>query len=215
MLTWKSHLIILRVSLSHGVTGFHLCGCPAYMDRGREVKNRLDMKTVDKWWHYINSHKLKAYKYFTQTYYINIGHSNTASFLQHINCWLITGLGKSYEHVTLLSSITVFRDSIHMGSISPSKTIHFGLSPPRLAWSLIITEKRPTEVIHIALVQWHPSMKLRTIKAIQGTAQKKNSVNWRILSSGMWCRLVWYKYIEAWGEHATSIFMTLLLQGWR
>ena len=28
---------------------------------------------------------------------------------------------------TLLSSITVFSDSIHMGSMSPSRTIHLGL----------------------------------------------------------------------------------------
>lgn len=34
---------------------------------------------------------------------------------------------------TLLSSMTVFKDSIHMGSISPSNTIHFGPSPGMLA----------------------------------------------------------------------------------
>jgi len=41
MLTCKSHFIILRVSLSHGVTGFLPCGCPAYMDRDREVKQTI------------------------------------------------------------------------------------------------------------------------------------------------------------------------------
>lgn len=46
-------------------------------------------------------------------------------------------------NITLLSSITVFKDSIHMGSISPSNTIHFGLSPPKLACSLISTENKP------------------------------------------------------------------------
>jgi len=94
MLTCKTHLIILRISLSHGITGFLPCGCLAYMDGGREVKHRLYsyMKTLDKLQHYINSHKLKAYKYFTQTYYINICHSNTASFLPThqmlVNYWL-------------------------------------------------------------------------------------------------------------------------------
>lgn len=41
---------------------------------------------------------------------------------------------------TLLSSITVFKDSIHIGSMSPSNTIHFGPSPAMFAWSLIIME---------------------------------------------------------------------------
>lgn len=45
--------------------------------------------------------------------------------------------------ITLLSSITVFNDSIHMGSISPSRTIHFGPSCVMLACSLMIEEKRP------------------------------------------------------------------------
>ena len=40
--------------------------------------------------------------------------------------------------------MTVFRDSIHIGSISPSKIIHFGPSAEMLAWSRIITEKRPS-----------------------------------------------------------------------
>merc|ERR1712155_208544 len=44
----------------------------------------------------------------------------------------------------LLSSMTVFSDSIHIGSMSPSNTIHFGPSVVILAMSLIIEEKRPS-----------------------------------------------------------------------
>ena len=44
---------------------------------------------------------------------------------------------------TLLSSMTVLRDSIHMGSMSPSSTIHFELSLVMLAKSRMIVEKRP------------------------------------------------------------------------
>ena len=44
---------------------------------------------------------------------------------------------------TLLSSMTVLRDSIHMGSMSPSKTIHLGPSPVMLARSRMTTENRP------------------------------------------------------------------------
>ena len=43
----------------------------------------------------------------------------------------------------LLSSITVLRDSIHMGSMSPSSTIQRGLSPVIWAKSRIITENKP------------------------------------------------------------------------
>lgn len=43
----------------------------------------------------------------------------------------------------LLSSITVFKDSIHMGSISPSRTIHFGPLWVRFDMSRMIVEKRP------------------------------------------------------------------------
>ena len=39
--------------------------------------------------------------------------------------------------------MTVLRDSIHMGSMSPSSTIHFGLSLDMLARSRMIVEKRP------------------------------------------------------------------------
>uniref|UniRef100_A0A1I8JGD9 CCHC-type domain-containing protein n=1 Tax=Macrostomum lignano TaxID=282301 RepID=A0A1I8JGD9_9PLAT len=44
----------------------------------------------------------------------------------------------------LLSSMTVFSDSIHMGSMSPSRTIHLGPSWVMLARSRMITEKRPS-----------------------------------------------------------------------
>ena len=47
-------------------------------------------------------------------------------------------------YLTLLSSITVLSDSIHIGSISPSSTIHLGASPDILAISLIITENNPS-----------------------------------------------------------------------
>lgn len=43
---------------------------------------------------------------------------------------------------TLLSSITVLRDSIHIGSISPSKTIHFGFSPEKVKSQEINTMQR-------------------------------------------------------------------------
>ena len=43
---------------------------------------------------------------------------------------------------TLLSSITVLSDSIHMGSMSPSKINHFGPSPGIFAWSRISTETK-------------------------------------------------------------------------
>lgn len=48
MLNCQSHLITFRISLSHGVTGFLPCRCPAYMDRDTEVKHRQYMKTLDK-----------------------------------------------------------------------------------------------------------------------------------------------------------------------
>jgi hypothetical protein len=40
--------------------------------------------------------------------------------------------------------MTVLSDSIHIGSMSPSRIIHFGPSVVKLAWSLIMTEKRPS-----------------------------------------------------------------------
>ena len=46
---------------------------------------------------------------------------------------------------TLLSSMTVLSDSIHMGSMSPSSTNHFGLSLPMLDKSLIMVENRPVK----------------------------------------------------------------------
>lgn len=45
--------------------------------------------------------------------------------------------------VTLLSSITVLSDSIHIGSISPSSTIHLGLSLLIDARSRIMVENKP------------------------------------------------------------------------
>lgn len=47
------------------------------------------------------------------------------------------------ESRTLLSSMTVFRDSIHMGSMSPSRTIHLGPSCVMLAKSRMMVENRP------------------------------------------------------------------------
>lgn len=44
---------------------------------------------------------------------------------------------------TLLSSITVLSDSIHIGSISPSRTIHLGPSWPTEVSSLMVEENRP------------------------------------------------------------------------
>lgn len=44
---------------------------------------------------------------------------------------------------TLLSSMTVFRDSIHIGSMSPSRMIHLGPSCVMLARSRIAVENRP------------------------------------------------------------------------
>lgn len=49
----------------------------------------------------------------------------------------------SPSHNTLLSSMTVFRDSIHIGSISPSSKIHLGPSWEMLASSLMMEEKSP------------------------------------------------------------------------
>lgn len=49
----------------------------------------------------------------------------------------------SFYIVTLLSSITVLSDSIHIGSMSPSRTIHFGPSWDKADSSLIVDEKRP------------------------------------------------------------------------
>lgn len=46
---------------------------------------------------------------------------------------------------TLLSSMTVLRDSIHIGSMSPSRTIHLGPSWVMLARSRMMVENRPVE----------------------------------------------------------------------
>lgn len=48
---------------------------------------------------------------------------------------------------TLLSSITVLSDSIHIGSMSPSNTIHLGPSWEMFACSRISDESKPyTEI---------------------------------------------------------------------
>ena len=44
----------------------------------------------------------------------------------------------------LLSSITVLRDSIHMGSMSPSRMIHLGPGAVRLARSLMMKLNSPS-----------------------------------------------------------------------
>ena len=49
--------------------------------------------------------------------------------------------------LTLLSSMTVLRDSIHMGSTSPSSTIHLGFSLVMLERSRMRLENRPTHQI--------------------------------------------------------------------
>ena len=48
--------------------------------------------------------------------------------------------------LTLLSSMTVLSDSIHIGSMSPSSTIHLGLSLAVLARSRMMQEKSPVSV---------------------------------------------------------------------
>lgn len=72
-------------------------------------------------------------------------------------------------HNTLLSSMTVFRDSIHIGSISPSSKIHLGPSWEMLASSLMMEEKSPVRnhrwllfsstdpgSLHTASQHWQP-----------------------------------------------------------
>ena len=62
------------------------------------------------------------------------------------------GIHLSFMHLpkvqffTLLSSITVFSDSIHIGSMSPSSTIHFGELFAMFAKSLIATENNPKKI---------------------------------------------------------------------
>ena len=50
---------------------------------------------------------------------------------------------RNSTRLTLLSSMTVFKDSIHIGSISPSSTIHLGELFWMFAKSLIATENNP------------------------------------------------------------------------
>ena len=61
--------------------------------------------------------------------------------------------------------MTVLRDSIHIGSMSPSRTIHFGPSPDMLARSLMITENKPEG------------------KEVQGSGDKSKS--WRFGCTGL------------------------------
>lgn len=62
---------------------------------------------------------------------------------------------------TLLSSMTVLRDSIHMGSMSPSRTIHLGPSCVMLARSRMMVENRPVGRQasdmhgHVCRAKWH------------------------------------------------------------
>ena len=58
---------------------------------------------------------------------------------------LMTGddMGLLFPLGTLLSSMTVFRDSIHIGSMSPSSKIHLGPSWVMLASSRMIEENSP------------------------------------------------------------------------
>lgn len=55
---------------------------------------------------------------------------------------------------TLLSSMTVFKDSIHIGSMSPSRTIHLGPSWDMLESSLMVEEKRPKRRIPTLLLSF-------------------------------------------------------------
>ena len=50
---------------------------------------------------------------------------------------------------TRLSSMTVFKDSIHIGSISPSKTIHLGELLAMFERSRIATENNPTQDLYL------------------------------------------------------------------
>lgn len=67
---------------------------------------------------------------------------------------------------TLLSSMTVLRDSIHMGSMSPSRTIHLGPSCVMLARSRMMVENRPVGRQtgdmhgHTRGAKWHASRSL-------------------------------------------------------
>lgn len=54
--------------------------------------------------------------------------------------------------------MTVFKDSIHIGSTSPSHTIHLGLSPGLLASSRIRVENRPAGMYNYntqSNILWH------------------------------------------------------------
>ena len=61
-------------------------------------------------------------------------------------------LKNEMKGTTLLSSMTVLRDSIHMGSMSPSNTIHLGESLVMFARSLMMTEKSPRRCVSVGLV---------------------------------------------------------------
>lgn len=68
--------------------------------------------------------------YACSKYFVQVGRS-------------MTGRDYLVASITLLSSITVLRDSIHIGSTSPSRTIHFGDSLGLYARSRMILEYKP------------------------------------------------------------------------
>lgn len=72
----------------------------------------------------------------------------------------------SPSHDTLLSSMTVFRDSIHIGSISPSSKIHLGPSWEMLASSLMMEEKSPVRNHRWLLFQHWPWLSSHSFPAL-------------------------------------------------
>ena len=71
---------------------------------------------------------------------------------------------------TLLSSMTVLRDSIHMGSMSPFSMIHLGLSLVRLERSRITVENRPgrkSTVFSHSTYQFSYKCRLRTTCSVE------------------------------------------------
>lgn len=71
--------------------------------------------------------------------------------------------------VTLLSSMTVFKDSIHIGSISPSSTIHLGLSLLIEARSRMMVENKPAKKKRTITNQPPLSPSTHTFFLLQGT----------------------------------------------
>ncbi len=80
------------------------------------------------------------------------------------------------NYLTLLSSMTVLRDSIHIGSMSPSSTIHLGLSVGMLARSRIMLENNPA-AHDTMLINW-------TKKFIfNGGAAYKICLGWKLVKT--------------------------------